>query len=71
MTITTLDACDRCGKASPDDDRPELDGSRFGLCAECVAELVEHHPPSRPRRRRSSRGRRRRSGSMVLAEVAK
>ena len=64
--------CSRCGRAAPADDSPELDGSRFGLCAVCVAELVEHRPPDRPRRRRSSRGGRRRVRTRpVRAEVAK
>jgi len=46
--ITMPDTCDRCGNASPVEDGPELDGSRFGMCASCIAELVEHRLPDPP-----------------------
>ena len=55
--LSPSEPCDRCGRPSPIEDSPELDGGRFVLCQECAAELAHDAAPSvwTARRRSPSR----------------
>ena len=63
--LAPSEPCTRCGRPSPIEDSPELDGGRFVLCQECAAigprcrPVALDGPPSRPCAERSMRRTRR------------